>query len=136
MVTKSKKKEYHFSFQTVVRLFIFLALTYLIITTISAHKINSDKKYDPTILGEEISSSSAQIFFKKTLDSAYKNLPPKSQETIKNFDKNPIVITIQNNIDYLKKESKNFPQKQIKEIKKTIINSIYQDMMKNIDSGS
>lgn len=110
-------------------------IIYFLITLISTQKIHFDQKYDPTILGEEISSSSAQLFVKNTIDAAYDKLPPQSQETIKNLDKSPLYITIQKNLDYLKKETENFPQKQIKEIKKAIINSIYQDMMKNIDSN-
>lgn len=135
MASKSREKEYHFSFQTIIRLIIFLVIIYFLITLISTQKIHFDQKYDPTILGEEISSSSAQLFVKNTIDAAYDKLPPQSQETIKNLDKSPLYITIQKNLDYLKKETENFPQKQIKEIKKAIINSIYQDMMKNIDSN-
>lgn len=136
VVKKSKKKEYHFSFQTVIRLLIFLAIIYLIITTISAQKFHLDSEYDSTVLGEEVSSSSAQLFFKNTLDSAYEILPPQSREIIKDIDKNPVVITLQEKFDYIRNESADFPQRQIKEIKKAIINSIYRDMIKNIDSGT
>ena len=135
MASKSKEKEYHFSFQTIIRLIIFSAIIYFLISLISTQKIRPNQKYDPTILGEEISSSSAQLLLKNTIDTAYDKLPPKSRETIKNLDKSPLFITIQKNLDYLKKETENFPQKQIKEIKKAIINSIYEDMMKNIDSN-
>jgi hypothetical protein len=131
-----KSKEYHFSFQTIVRLLIFSAVIYLLITLISARKLHINKEYDPTVLGDEVSSSSAELFVKNTLDSAYKILPQKSQETIKNIDKNPFVLNLQEKFNYLKNESANFPQKQIKEIKKAIINNVYQDMMKNIDSGT
>jgi len=133
---KSKKKEYHFSFQTVLRLLIFSGIVYLLITLISAKKLDHSSRYDPTVLGEETSSASAQLFIKNTLDSTFKMLPPKSQETIKNFHQNPLYLTVQKNLDFLKKESENFPQKQVKEIKKSIINEIYKNMMDNIDSDN
>lgn len=134
MVKSTRIKKYHFSIQTVIRLTIFVLFIYLAIDLISRQKLSPDKNFYPTVLGEKTSSSSAQLFLENTIDTIYDKLPPKSQETIKNLDKNPLVATIQEKLEYAKGESAGFPQKQINEIKKSIINTIYKSIMESINT--
>lgn len=70
------------------------------------------------------------------LGVTYHYLPPGSQEKLKNLNTSPAIIYIQDKFNLIKKMSGDFPQKQITEIKKALVQTIYQNVMKSIDNPS
>ena len=122
MKPSSKPKEFKFTFAVLFRLIIFFVILGFTINYISSSKANIPL-LDPTVLGDE-----------STLNSLYQQLPENSRFLLENYTKTPSYHYLQSNIELLKKEANGFPQKQINEIKKEVINSIYKDLMKNIDS--
>jgi len=122
----SEDSSYHLSFKSVFRLFLFALLVYFLISYFSQ---NSAKKYsqnDPTVLGEELDV--APLF-----DQAYQSLPPQSRQKLENISSLPAIIYLQEKYDYLTGQLNGFPQKQINQLKKDLVQTIYNDLMKNID---
>jgi len=61
-------------------------------------------------------------------------LPPQSRDTLKNLQTFPVIIFIQGKLDLVKNISVDFPQKQITELKKMVVQNIYQNIMKSIEN--
>jgi len=119
-----KDKKFKVTPKVVIRLVIFFVVVYFLIIIFSSNNqtFYSSQSDDPTILTNEIK-----------IDSWYQKIPLENRQKIENIGQSPAVKFIQEKFDYLKQESQYFPQKQIKEIKKMIIQNIYHDMMNNID---
>lgn len=115
MSTKTSRHQFHFSFTVIFRLLIFIFITYLIISYLSSVSNPSKIK----IITPNISTE------------FYNRLPSSSRQMLENLNSQPIMITLQKKFDFLKEESSGFPQKQITNLKRSIIQSIYQDIMKN-----
>ena len=79
----------------------------------------------PAVLGEK-------IVLKPIVDSAYQKLPPKSRQQIENFSSLPAVNFFENKLAQLKEETNDFPQKQINDIKKAVVQKIYESVMKSL----
>ncbi|MBU3935649.1 hypothetical protein KJ909_03160 [Patescibacteria group bacterium] len=122
----SEDSSYHFGFKSVFRLLLFALLVYFLISYFSQNSAKKHSQNDPTVLGEELDVS--PIF-----DQAYRSLPPQSRQKLENISTLPVIIYLQEKYDYLLKELNGFPQKQINQLKKDLIQSIYNDLMKNID---
>ena len=90
---------------------------------------------DPTVLGEEVENPS-NIDIKPFFDQAYQLLPPDSRQKLENINQAPAIIYTQEKIQYLKNKINDFPRRQINQFKKEIIQDIYQNLMKDIDTDS
>ena len=127
-------KEFKLSFAVIIRLIIFFTLITIVINYFISNKPTSVSG-DPTVLGDE-STSSSQLDLPNIAGSLYLQLPENSRHLLENYSKNPNFQFIQNKLNDIKIEANGFPQKQINDLKKDIINSIYHDLMKNIDSST
>jgi len=129
-----KKKHVKFTFRSIIRLIIFGVVIFFVISYISGQKLNSSLNIDPTISIDEKQSS---FILGKTTEignNIYQLIPPKSRQQLENLNQSPAIIFIQQKINLIKDQTQGFPQKQIKEIQKMIINSVYENTIKNIDS--
>lgn len=133
MSKSSKSHEFHFTFKVFLRLLVFIAVVYAAITYFSAASspLTSSSSH---VLGSAIASASAVPQLKTVYDDVYQKLPPSSRQTLENINSSPAIILIQEKIDYLKEESSGFPQKQIADLKKSVVKMIYQEIMKSIDN--
>ncbi len=121
MAHHSKHDKFHFSFSLLIRLIIFFIVVYFAIIYFSS------KQSPSLVLGEHIE-------LKPVVDNLYQKLPPASQQQINHLSDTPVIKFINSKIDQLKTETNGFPQKQIADIKKAVINQIYQNVMKSIDN--
>jgi hypothetical protein len=116
VVRRQHKQKFHFNFAFVLRFIIFVLIVYFSISYFSNSTIKINLPI-PNVLGTTI-----------------KYLPSSSQETLKNLPSSPVINFLQDKVDYIKKISGDFPQKQITEIKKMVVQSIYQNIMKSIEN--
>jgi len=131
---KLKKKRTKFTFQSLIRLVIFSIIIFFIISFISGQKTNSFQTIDSTL---SVDAQESSLIFTKTTEisnNIYQSIPEESRKQLENLDQIPASNLIQEKIDFIKKQSQDFPQKQIKEIQKMIINNIYQNTLRSIDS--
>lgn len=133
MSSKEKKKVVKFTLQSLIRLLIFLAVIYFLINILSIPKTVDEEIYDPTVLGVETTSALSQSQLSDYMDSLYQQIPEDSRKSLENFNQNPVFLSIQEKFEQLKTQTNGFPDKQIKEIKKAIVKSIYDDMIRSID---
>lgn len=124
MALKGKRKPFKFTFRVLIRIVIFGLLLYLIISYLSKN---------PSVLGEETPKNN--IIISDYLNSAYNLIPEKSRQQLENINQTPAYIFVQDKIEYIKKETEGFPNKQIKEIKKAVVKNVYDDMMNSIESS-
>ena len=125
----SKKKNTKFTFQSIIRLVIFSIVIFFIISSISGQKTNS-----PKIIDEKDSN----FILGKTTEignDIYQAIPENSRKQLENLNQTPSMIFIQEKINYIKEQSQDFPQKQIKEIQKMVVKNIYENTVRNIDSN-
>lgn len=134
MVSKLKKKNYHFTFQTFIRVLIFAGLVYFLISYFSSKKTSESTFYDPTVLGEETEKPSSPLNIDKTINSLYNSIPEENRQKIENINNNPVVVSIQEKINYIKSQTQDFPQKYIKEAKKALLKNVYENVLKSIDT--
>lgn len=135
MSTSFKKKHSKFTFQSLIRLVIFAIIIFFIISFVSDQKINSPKIIDNTL---SIDEKESNFILGKTTEignNIYQAIPANSRQQLENLNQTPAMIFIQEKINLIKQESQGFPQKQIKEIQKTIIKSVYENTLRNIDSN-
>lgn len=126
--------DFHFSLAFLIRLILFILIVSTLIYYFSSHPKKESINVDPTVLGDATeSTSSANPVIHDTLNKIYLQLPESSRKTIENFDQSTLYKNVDQKINELKKQSNGFPQKQIKEVKKMIVKSIYDDMIKSID---
>lgn len=125
--TSLKKKHTKFTLQSLIRLAIFSLLLFFIISFISGQKLKSPKL--------NISQSSS-ILGKTTEigNNIYQSIPENSRKQLENLNQNPAVIFIEEKFNYLKSQTNDFPQKQIKDIQKMLLKNIYENSVKKIDS--
>lgn len=123
--SKQKKDKVTIGFPTIFRLAVFTLLVYFLIIYLSSSS-NPNPTSIPNVLGDSI----------QLPQNLYQALPESSRQKLQNLEHNPDIVNFQNKIDQLQQQVKNFPQKQINDFKKQIIQSIYQDLMKGIDSNN
>jgi len=99
------------------------------------NKINGNNPYSTTILGTKTDQLINQIDYQEIINNIYQQIPPKSREQLENLNHLPLYITIRQKIQQILPQFQDFPNTQIKEIKKEIINRIYQDIIKSIDNN-
>lgn len=130
----SKKKHTRFTFQSLIRLIIFCVIIFFLISLISGKKSNFSTKIDPTLSLDEEQSNFILGKTTEISNNIYQSIPEGSRKQLENLNQNQAVLFIQDKINLIKEASIGFPQKQIKEIQKMIIDNIYQNTLKNIDS--
>lgn len=126
MLKKSKPQKV--TLKSIFRLILFLVLVFVMISWLSSQKTLKSDITDPTVyVGESLGGD--------VLGTVYSKLPENSRYQIENFNQTAIGIFIQDSTEYLKTQLNGFPQKQIKEIKKTVIKNISDDMIRNIEEN-
>jgi len=78
------------------------------------------------------SKSNLNVPIPNVLGETVKYLPPQSQNTLQHLDSSPVVKFVQDKLGALQQMSGDFPQKQITEIKKMVVEKIYQNVMNSI----
>ena len=117
-----------------MRLIVFSVIIYFLISFISNQKINYSQKTDSTLsFGEK---QTGLILGKTTevSNNIYQSIPEGSRKQLENLNQTPAAIFIQEKINIIKEASQDFPQKQIKEIQKMVVQNIYENTLRNIDS--
>jgi predicted PurR-regulated permease PerM len=134
-VAKRSKHQFHFNSAFVVRLCLFL-LFFIVSVTVLSNKITGNNQNGATaILGAKTNQLLNQIDYQEIINSIYQQIPPKSREKIENLNHLPLYLTIQQQIQPVLSQLQDFPDRQIKEIKKEIINRIYRDIIKSIENN-
>ncbi len=129
-----KHREFNFSFKVFLRLLLFVLIVYLLISYFSGAKTPPTNS-NLNVLGNSISNNTSIPPAKKIYDDLYRKLPPESQQTLNNLDNSPAIILIQEKFNVIKEQSSGFPQKQIADIKKSVVKMIYEEIMKSLDSS-
>lgn len=129
------KQTANFNLKTLIRLVLFFLFMYLSIFYFSRYTNQPEALNDPTVLGEEIKSS-PDINLKPFFDQAYQSLPPDSRQKLENINQTPVIIYTQEKLQYLKDQIKDFPRRQINQLKKEIIQNVYQDLMEDVETDS
>ena len=106
------------------RLVLFFLAIYLLISYISTK--------DSLVLGDQTTSPSV-IPVVQYLNSAYQKLPPESRHTLENLPSSPVAVTVQQKISQVQVQLKDFPETQITEVKKIVVQKIYQDIMNSLN---
>lgn len=119
-----------FTFQTLVRLVIFALFVYLLIDYLSFASRGRQSLTDPTILGEEIQLPSNLI--EDQFKSLYQSLPPDSRRQLENLNQLPAVSYLQHQLEYFQGQLNGFPQKQIRQFKKQLLENIYQNLTQDL----
>ncbi|HEX8924022.1 MAG TPA: hypothetical protein VF828_04800 [Patescibacteria group bacterium] len=133
-MSKLKDKEskpFRFTFNHFIRLSVFLVVVYLMIMFLSSAK-TSDRS-NLNVLGAQTDSSNLPDLT-PAAGYLWNLLPAQSRHTLETLDKNPVVTSAQKKLDELKNNASDFPQKQIKDIKISIVKSIYEDITRSINS--
>jgi len=130
----SKKKHVKFTFRSFIRLTIFGVIIFFLISLISNQRFNSLTKSDPTLSLDEEQSNFVLGKTTEIGNTIYQSIPEKSRKQLENLNQSQAFIFIQEKINDIKEASDGFPQKQIKEIQKMIIDNIYQNTLRSIDS--
>lgn len=125
MSIKSKKKPFKFTFGIFVRLGIFIVIIFFVLSYLSS----SIENKKTSILGENTINTSLPI----NLDQIYNVLPSDSQNQINIFKSASTSAFIQEKIELLKIEAAGFPDKQIKEIQKQVVNNVYDNIINSIE---
>jgi len=129
-----KKKHTEFTFQSLIRLTVFSIIVFFIISFISGQKTNSIQTIDSTL---SVDKAESNFILGKTTEisnNIYQSIPEDSRKQLENLNQNPVTTLVQEKINLIKEQSQGFPQKQIKDIQKMIIQNIYENSIRNIDS--
>lgn len=123
-----KAKTQKITFGSIIRLTIFGVIVFFLINWFSQQQSPNTLSSDPTLfIGETVQSN--------VLGDMYSKLPEDSRHQLENFNQTQLGKIFSNSSEFIKSKLNGFPQKQIKEIKKSIIKNISDDMIKNIDQN-
>lgn len=64
----------------------------------------------------------------------YNHLPSQSRDTLNNLSRLPVTEFVTDKLNYIKENSDNFPQKQIKDIQKSLIQLMADEFKKKVDN--
>jgi len=124
-----KVKPQRITFGSLIRLTVFIVIVFFLISWLSQKPSKNLSESDPTLFIGETNSSS------NVLGDMYSKLPQDSRHQLENFNQTQVGKFIYNSTEFIKSKLNGFPQKQIKEIKKSLIKNISDDMIKNIDEN-
>lgn len=131
-----KKKEFKLTPKVIIRILLFSLIVYLIISYLSQTTTQNAKFPSSVILGETTKIKlSPPPQLKAVYDNIYNLLPENSRHQLNNLNESPVTIFIQEKMEIVKQETIDFPQKQIKEIKKSIIHKMYLNLMNSIENN-
>jgi hypothetical protein len=133
--TGFKKKEFKLTPQVLFRLLIFSIFIYFLISYLSNSKPQLPQINDTPVLGENTSMPVNPPQLKVIYDQVYNQIPPDSRRQLETINQSPVIISLQEKLTQFQNETNNFPQKQIVEIKKTIIQNVYQNLMNSVEQG-
>lgn len=122
-----KVRPQRINLKSLFRLIIFLIIFFFLISWFSQNQPNKILDDHPTKFIDQIVSSP------DILGVMYSKLPKDSRSKLENFNQLEIGKFISNTSETIRINLEGFPQKQIKEIKKAIIRSISDDMIRSID---
>lgn len=125
MSLKSKKAKFTFTFRHLVRLLIFIVIYYLLLTYFSSR--NQSLSSLPFNLSLPSSS--------EITTSLYQRLPLKSRQQLENINELPPILFVQDKIDLFKEQSRDFPQKQIKDFQKWLITNVANELLNKIEKN-
>jgi hypothetical protein len=125
----SKKiKSQKITFHSLIRLVVFIVIIFFSIQWLSHQKKSNYNFNDQTTyINEEIKNN--------FLSNIYQKLPKDSRYQLEHFNETKVGIFFQDTFKYIQQQLNGFPNKQIKEIKKSVIKNISDDMIKNIDEN-
>ncbi|MDD4938170.1 MAG: hypothetical protein PHX34_04140 [Candidatus Shapirobacteria bacterium] len=123
-----KEKKIHFTFKTFIRLLIFGLIIYFSINWFSNNKKSSVLgDTDITLFDEETKNN--------FIPNIYQKLPEGSRYQLEHLNETKIGIFFQDKFSFLQSQLNGFPNRQIKEIQKSIIKNVSDDMIENIDKN-
>jgi len=121
-----KNKHQKITFQSLIRLIIFIIIIYFSINWLQSQKPSDSNISDPTTyLGEQTNNT--------FLSDLYQKLPGDSRYQLEHFSQSNFSLWFQDKWQYLQQQLNGFPSRQIKEIQKSIIKNVSDGMIKNID---
>jgi hypothetical protein len=123
-----KDKNTKITFKSIFRLVIFLLLVWVIISFLSQQSQLKQNINDPTISLEEALNNNV-------LGEMYSKLPSDSRNQIENFNQTKTGKFFSSSFEYIKEKLDGFPQKQIREIKKTIIKNVSDEMIRQVEEN-
>jgi hypothetical protein len=129
---KHKDNEFKLTPKVLLRLSLFALIFYFLVNYLSQNyqNITPPQFIDSAVLGDlDTKNPTRQNLF----NDFYQKLPDSSRQYIEDLGKSPVIISLQENISNIKKSTDGFPQKQIKEIKKNLVKSISDEIIKSID---
>jgi len=122
-----KKKPQKITFQSILRLSIFIVIVIILINLLDKEKASKNTSSDPTsYIGENLGG--------QILGEMYSKLPQNSRYQLENFNQTSVGKFFKNSSDYIKNQLNGFPQKQIKQFKKDLIKNISDDLINDIDN--
>jgi len=126
----SEDKKFKITPARLFRWSVFLILFYLSLSYFASHRL-PDNSDPTTVLGENTAIPNLSVVSQSLL----KSLPQSSQRQLQNLPQSPVIIYIQDRLKFIQEQSVGFPQKQITEIKKSLVEKIYQDLMDNLNQS-
>lgn len=128
MSKKSKDNGFKFTPAVLIRLAIFTIITYFLFAYLgqaASHKKNNN----PAVLGQTVDLQPAAGALNGFFAGLYSKLPEGSRKTLENLDSNPVIMSVQNAYKSVVTEINGFPGRQLNEIKKGIIQRLYESAM-------
>lgn len=123
-----KEKKFHFTFKVFIRLLIFTLIIYFSINWFSSQKkINLNSDDITTLVDEETKKN----FF----DNLYQRLPEHSRYQLEHFHETKIAVFFREKFQFIQNQLNGFPGRQIKELQKSIIKNVSENMIENIDKN-
>lgn len=130
MKKSTHKSEFKFTLTHLVRLLIFFAVIALAILYLSSQS-PQNFPIDSTVLGDSTSVPNRALA--PALDYLWSQVPPSSRESLENLSNLPIIKNTESTLSNLQQEIPDYIQAQIKEIKKTIVKNIADDIIRSIE---
>lgn len=123
-----KDKPKGITFRSIFRFSIFLTIVWGLIFILNQQIQNNNGINDPTTyLNESLAGN--------VLGDVYSGLPENSRNQLENFNQTEIGKFLDNSVKFIQEKLDGFPQKQIKEIKKSIIKNVSDDIIRSIDEN-
>ena len=131
---KDKSEPFQLTWQHIIRLLIFFLVLYFLIYFVSGSVGSYQHPADPTVLGEESGSNLPSPDFPSIATKVGEIIPPSAKDSFSKISSSPAIISVSNTVSDFLKIQEGFPQKQIKEIKISILKSIYESVLKDIEA--
>jgi len=107
------------------RWLIFIIVIFLIYSYISNNRSH--------VLGDSTITLQEQLNLQPVIDNIISQLPPQSQNTLKNLNTLPIVLSVQDKVNLVNQNLNGFPDKQIKQFLRYLIITFSNSLLKSVD---